>query len=187
MTPLDRNTYAPSRASVPRLPWYGIRTKSNHERVAAVVLQNNGYEQFLPVYRRRQRWSDRIVEADRPLFPGYVFCRFDARKRLPIVSTPGVVSVVGFGNEPAPISDSEIEAVRAVLRSGLAAEPCPFLHEGQRIRVRRGSLEGLEGIRLKKRAIGESWSPLPCFSARSRSRSTVNGSLHSNSLTHPRS
>ena len=152
MTPLDRNTYAPSRASVPRLPWYGIRTKSNHERVAAAVLQNKGYEHYLPVYRRRQRWSDRIVETDRPLFPGYVFCRFDARKRFPIVSTPGVVSVVGFGNEPAPISDSEIDAVRAVLRSGLAAEPCPFLREGQRIRVRRGSLEGLEGILLKKKS-----------------------------------
>lgn len=151
MTLLDRNTYAPSRASV-RLPWYGIRTKSNHERVAAVVLQSKGYEQYLPVYRRRQRWSDRIVETDRPLFPGYVFCRFDARKRLPIVSTPGVVSVVGFGNEPAPISESEIDAVRAVLRSGLIAEPCPFLREGQRIRVRRGSLEGLEGILLKKKS-----------------------------------
>ncbi len=152
MTLLDRNTYAPSRASVPRLPWYGIRTKSNHERVAAVVLQSKGYEQYLPVYRCRQRWSDRIVETDRPLFPGYVFCRFDARKRLPIVSTPGVVSVVGFGNEPAPISESEIDAVRAVLRSGLVAEPCPFLREGQRIRVRRGSLEGLEGILLKKKS-----------------------------------
>ena len=152
MTPLDRNTYAPSRASVPRLPWYGIRTKSNHERVAAAVLQNKGYEHYLPVYRRRQRWSDRIVETDRPLFPGYVFCRFDARKRLPIVSTVGVVSVVGFGNEPAPISESEIDAVRAVLRSGLAAEPCPFLREGQRIRVRLGSLEGLEGILLKKKS-----------------------------------
>jgi len=152
MTLLDRNTYAPSRASVPRLPWYGIRTKFNHERVAAVVLQSKGYEQYLPVYRHRQRWSDRIVETDRPLFPGYVFCRFDARKRLPIVSTPGVVSVVGFGNEPAPISESEIDAVRAVLRSGLVAEPCPFLREGQRIRVRRGSLEGLEGILLKKKS-----------------------------------
>jgi transcription antitermination factor NusG len=152
MIPLDRDTYAPSWAGVLKLPWYGIRTKSNHERVAAVVLQNKGYEQYLPVYRRWRRWSDRVVETDRPLFPGYVFCRFDARKRLPIVSTPGVVSVVGFGNEPAPISDSEIETVRAVLRSGLAAEPCPFLRDGQRIRVRRGSLEGLEGILLKKKS-----------------------------------
>jgi transcription antitermination factor NusG len=152
MTFVDRNTYISSRAIAHRLPWYGIRTRSNHERVAAIVLQSKGYEQYLPLYRSRQRWSDRVVESDRPLFPGYVFCRFDARKRLPIVSTPGVVSVVGFGNEPAPISDTEIDAVRAVLHSGLAAEPCPFLHEGQRIRVKRGFLEGLEGILVKKKS-----------------------------------
>jgi transcription elongation factor/antiterminator RfaH len=132
-------------------PWYGIRTKSNHEKLAARVLESKGYEQYLPVYRSRRRWSDRVVEKDRPLFPGYVFCRFDARKSLPIVSTPGVVSVVGFGNEPAPIADTEIEAVQMLLQSGLATEPCPFLQEGQRIRVKRGALEGLEGILLKKK------------------------------------
>jgi transcription antitermination factor NusG len=143
------NTRVPTQS--PRQPWYGIRTKSNHERLAAAVLDSKGYEQYLPVYRSRRRWSDRVVEKDQPLFPGYVFCRFDARKPFPIVSTPGVVSVVGFGNELAPISDTEIEAVQTLLHSGLATEPCPFLHEGQRIRVKRGSLEGLEGILLKKK------------------------------------
>lgn len=136
----------------PSLPWYGIRTKPKHERVAASSLASKGYEQYLPVYRSRRRWSDRVVEMDQPLFPGYVFCRFDAKRRLPIISTPAVVSVVGFGPEPAPIADSEISAIQAVLRSGLAVEPCPFLREGQRIRVNRGSLEGLEGILLKKKS-----------------------------------
>lgn len=133
-------------------PWYGVRTRSNCERLAAVGLENKGYQQYLPAYRNRRRWSDRVVETEQPLFPGYVFCRFDARKRLPVVTTPGVVSVVGFGNEPAPIEDSEIEAVQTILRSGLAAEPCPFLREGQRIRINRGSLENLEGILLKKKS-----------------------------------
>ena len=150
---LENDTRVPTQPSIqpPIQPWYGVRTKSNHERLAAAVLESKGYEQYLPVYRSRRRWSDRVVEKNRPLFPGYVFCRFDARKPLPIVSTPGVVSVVGFGNEPAPISDTEIEAVQTLLLSGLATEPCPFLHEGQRIRVNRGSLEGLEGILLKKK------------------------------------
>jgi transcription antitermination factor NusG len=143
------NTSVPVES--PRQPWYGVRTKSNQERLAAAVLESKGYEQYLPVYRSRRRWSDRVVEKDQPLFPGYVFCRFDAKKPLPIVSSPGVVSVVGFGKEPAPISDTEIEAVQTLLHSGLATEPCPFLHEGQRIRVKRGSLEGLEGILLKKK------------------------------------
>lgn len=68
------------------------------------------------------------------------------------MTTPGVISVVGFGNEPAPITDRDIEAVHAILNSGLAAEPCPFLREGQRVRVKSGSLEGVEGILTKKKS-----------------------------------
>lgn len=132
-------------------PWYGLRTRSNQEKVAAVVLAGKGYHQYLPVYRSRRRWSDRVVEAEKPLFPGYVFCRFDAKKRLPIVTTPGVVSVIGFGSGPTPIAESEIEAVQAVLQSGLPAEPLPFVREGERVRVKRGALEGLEGILLHKK------------------------------------
>jgi transcription antitermination factor NusG len=133
------------------LPWFGLRTKSNHEKIAATVLSGKGYEQYLPTYKARRRWSDRDVITDRPLFPGYVFCRFDPKARLPILTTPGVVSVIGFGSEPAPIDESEIEAVQAVLRSGLGAEPCPFLREGQKIRIRSGALMGVEGILTKKK------------------------------------
>jgi transcriptional antiterminator NusG len=140
---------SPERAS--RFPWFGIRTRSNQERITASVLEQKGYENYLPTYRTSRRWSDRIVESDQPLFPGYVFCRFDPKKRLPIITTPGVVSIVGFGSEPAPIADKEIEAVQSILRSGLASEPCSFLQEGQRIRVTRSSLEGLEGILVKKK------------------------------------
>lgn len=136
----------------PPLPWYGVRTKHNHESAAASALEGKGYEQYLPLYHRRRRWSDRVIDTIVPQFPGYVFCRFDAMRRLPILTTPGVISIVGFGKGPTPISESEIEAIQLVLRSGLPAEPCPFLHEGQRIRVNRGSLEGLEGLLLKKKS-----------------------------------
>ncbi len=134
------------------LPWFGIRTRSNYEKITATVLDNKGFEQYLPTYRSRRRWSDRVVETNQPLFPGYVFCRFDPKNRLPILTTPGVVSIVGCGNEPAPISDDEIEAVQAILISDLASSPCPFLSEGQRIRVIRGALTGVEGILLKKKS-----------------------------------
>ncbi len=134
------------------LPWYGLRTRSNCERLASLSLENKGYEPYLPVYRSRRRWSDRVVEIDQPLFPGYVFCRFDAGRRLPIVTTAGVISIIGFGNDPAPIPEHEIEAIQTVLHSGLATETCPFLREGQRVRVSRGSLKGVEGILVKKKA-----------------------------------
>lgn len=133
------------------LPWYGIRTLSNHERVAATVLNGMGYDPYLPLYRLRRRRADSVVESERPLFPGYVFCRFDAKKRLPILMTTGVISVLGFGKEPSAIPEEEIEAVKAVLRSGLPAEPCEYLSEGQRVRVTNGSLCGVEGILVRKK------------------------------------
>lgn len=134
-----------------QFPWYGIRTRSNHEKVAATVLSGKGYEPYLPLYRLRHRRAETVVESEHPLFPGYVFCRFDVKKRLPILMTTGVISVLGFGKEPAAIPDEEIEAVKAVLRSGVSAEPCAYLREGQRVRVNTGSLDGVEGILVKKK------------------------------------
>lgn len=133
------------------LPWYGLRTKSKHEHLAAKALEGQGYESYLPLQLRRRQWSDRVVESEQPLFPGYVFCRFDAQQRQPIVTTLGVVSVVAFGQGPVPIAESEIKAVQSLLRSGVAAQTCPFICEGERVRVNRGALEGLEGILLQNK------------------------------------
>jgi transcription antitermination factor NusG len=136
-------------------PWYGIRTRSNQEKIAAAVLTDKGYEPFVPVYQVRRRWSDRVVTTERPLFSGYVFCRFDYNHRSPIVTTNSVVSVVGFGGQPTPIPDEEINAVRAIVESGIAAEPAPFLREGQRIRVTHGPLKSVEGALVRKKSV---WS-----------------------------
>lgn len=130
--------------------WYGIRTKSKCEKVAATSLTHKGYVSFLPCYRRRHRWTDRVTEIESPLFPGYVFCRFNVLKRLPILTTPGVVSVVGIGKQPLAIPDHEITAIETILRSELFAEPWPYLREGERVRIDRGPLNGLEGIVVKK-------------------------------------
>jgi transcription antitermination factor NusG len=139
-------------AASPQLPWYCVRTKPKHESIAAAALKAKGYEQYLPLYRSRRRRSDRVINLEVPQFPGYVFCRFEVSRRLPVLTTPGVISIVGFGEGPTPIAESEIEAIQVVLRSGLAGEPCAFLHKGQRIRVNRGSLEGLEGFLLRKKS-----------------------------------
>jgi transcription antitermination factor NusG len=132
------------------LPWYALRTKPKHERTACVGLAGKNYNPYLPMYRSRRRWSDRVVESELPFFPGYVFCRFDAQRRLPVLTTPGVIDVLGFGSHPVPVPDCEVEAIQTILRSGLPAEPCLFLREGQRIRMTAGPLEGLEGILLQK-------------------------------------
>jgi transcriptional antiterminator NusG len=134
-----------------RFPWYGIRTRSNYERVTSLVLRGRGYEPYLPLYRVHRLGAHTRADSERALFPGYLFCRFDVKQRLPILMTTGVVSVVSFGREPVAIPDEEIEAVQAVLRSGLPVEPCAYLREGARVRVTNGSLDGVEGILVKKK------------------------------------
>lgn len=86
-----------------------------------------------------------------PLFPGYIFCRLDPQHRLPVLVTPGVVQFVGIGRFPVPIDDAEIGAIQSVVRSGLQADPRPFLDVGQRVRVEDGPLTGLEGILVEVR------------------------------------
>ena len=130
--------------------WYALHVKANFERVAATILEGKNLEIYLPTYRRRRRWSDRIKEIECPLFSGYVFCRFDVNSRLPILTTTGVRSIVGNGRAPAPIAEEEISAIRKVTRSGLAATPWPFLRVGQQVIVRKGPLAGMEGILLSQ-------------------------------------
>jgi transcription antitermination factor NusG len=126
--------------------WYAIRVKSNREKVVSSSLEGKGYESFLPLYRARRQWSDRAAEIQVPLFSGYVFCRLDAAHRLPVLTTPGVVLFVGFGKEPTAVEDSEIEALRTIVRNGVPAAPWPFLAAGQRIRIERGPLKDAEGL-----------------------------------------
>jgi transcription antitermination factor NusG len=129
------------------LHWYALRVQSRLASVASDVLRAKGYEEFLPVYRSRRRWSDRVKHLDLPLFPGYLFCRFDPNDRMvPVMTTPGVIGPVSAGKSPVPVSDAEIEAVRTVLRSGLAAQPWPFLGLGSKVYLENGPLAGLEGI-----------------------------------------
>jgi transcriptional antiterminator NusG len=127
-------------------PWYALRVKSNFEWVTASILREKGFREFLPVYKAKVRWSDRVKLAERPLFPGYLFCRFDVDQKFPIISTPGVVHVVGIGKRPVAIDNQEMEAISTIVRSGGPAMPWPFLQVGERVLVERGPLAGLEGI-----------------------------------------
>jgi transcription antitermination factor NusG len=101
---------------------------------------------MLPLYRSRRRWSDRFKEIQTPLFPGYLFCQFDPHNRLPILSTPGVIQMVGFGKQPVSIDPAEIVAIQALSRCELGRQPWPFLEVGQRVQIMAGPLCGLEGI-----------------------------------------
>jgi transcription antitermination factor NusG len=143
--------YVQHTSVIPTLPWYAICIRSSQEKNAELVLAKKGLETYLPTYKEDRRWSDRIVSIDRPIFPGYLFCRFDCSDRLAILNTPGVMSVVGFGAKLAEVPEEEIEAVREILSSGMAARPHRYLIEGQRVRIHRGPLRGLEGRLLRQK------------------------------------
>jgi transcription antitermination factor NusG len=131
--------------------WFALTAKPRHEKVVAENLRGKGLESFVPLYRARRQWTDRLQSVDLPLFPGYVFCRFAYASRLPVLNTPGVTSVVGFSDVPTPVADDEISRVRAIEASGLPAHPWPYLRVGQRARIERGSLEGLEGVLIREK------------------------------------
>ena len=126
--------------------WFALRVKPRHEIAAAKALEAKGYDQFLPLRKVRRRWSDRAKEISFPLFPGYVFCRFNAAFRVPILETPGVRSVLSFGKGPVPVDEDEIRAIQTIVESGLAVEPHAYLRVGQHVRLTEGPLRGVEGI-----------------------------------------
>jgi transcription antitermination factor NusG len=126
--------------------WYALRVRSNREAVVQSGLRSRGFDEFLPVYRAKSRWSDRVKVIQRPLFPGYVF---DPSNRLPVLMLPGFVHIVGFGNGPEPIDEAELNVIRRFVDSGLPITPWPYLSEGEMVMVQHGALSGLEGIVLR--------------------------------------
>ena len=131
--------------------WYAIRVKPNFEHVSARLLRDKGFDEYLPVYRSRRRWSDRVKEIDVPLFPRYLFCRMVHSERTPVLATLGVVSIVSCGPDAIPVPESEIQAVRTLLRSGLGAHPYPFISAGARVRVNEGPLAGVTGTVIARK------------------------------------
>jgi len=123
--------------------WFAIQVRPRYEFLAACILRGKGFEEFLPSYKSKRKWSDRKKEIELPLFPGYIFCRFDAQVRAPIVTTPGVIKIV---DPHLPIPDSEIEAIQAVVASRVPASPCPYIKVGTRVDVIAGPLAGVSGI-----------------------------------------
>ncbi len=129
--------------------WFAVTVRPQHEQTAAMGLAAKGLETYLPLYLAVRQWSDRTKRLHLPLFPGYVFCRFDRSEQTAVVQTPGVRTVVSFGGEPAPVPEAELDSVRKMLASGSLVEPWPFLQGGQRIRIASGPLNGVEGILLE--------------------------------------
>jgi len=132
--------------------WYAVMSRSRHERMVAATLTSMGVRTLLPLVSEVHRWSDRRKVVDMPLFPGYVFVQIPHSReaQVEVLRTAGVVRFVGNQNGAVPIPDKEIDDVRAVLSHKANCSPFPFLQIGQRVRIVGGSLDGVEGILLRR-------------------------------------
>jgi transcription termination/antitermination protein NusG len=128
--------------------WYAIRTRSRHEKMVSDQLEKQGIENFLPLIKRSRKWSDRVKEVELPLFSGYNFVRvcFSTGERLQVLKTHGVAGFVGINGFGSAIPENQIQDIRTLLASNVAFEEQPFLKVGQRVRIRGGALDGMEGI-----------------------------------------
>lgn len=140
-------TTLPVEISTERLAWYAIRTRSRHEKRVAALLKEKQISTFLPLVKEVHRWSDRRKLVEMPLFRGYVFVNMvnPSEHALPVLATPGVAGFVGVQGAAAAISDQEIYNIRTLLSGDVPFSMFPFLHAGQRVRIRGGCLDGVEG------------------------------------------
>ena len=141
------STQAAIVITTPEERWYALYTRSRHEKAVAALLQQKGVTTFLPLFSRVHRWSDRRKTVQVPLFPAYTFVKVDATPEtsVRILQTPGVVGFVGMGRRGVPIPEKQIEDIQTVLAQNIPCTSFPFLRVGQRVRVRGGCLDGIEG------------------------------------------
>ena len=132
------------------LAWYAVWTRSRHEQVVREQLERKGIEAFLPTITRWSHWKDRKKQVDWPLFPGYCFVRFNGAERLPVLKCTGVVNIISFDGDIAPIPAHEIESIRQLVESDLQFDPCPLIREGMMVEVSHGPLKGVVGRLVRK-------------------------------------
>lgn len=145
--PTETSMQMPCITAVGR-SWFAVQTRPRYERKVNTELQEKGVQAFLPLHSEIHQWSDRKRTVEMPLFPGYIFVRVapSAEDRVRVLRTNGVINFVGARNMGAVIPDSEIDSVKSVVKSGLAFKPHPHLEIGQRVYVRGGCLDGVQGV-----------------------------------------
>jgi transcription antitermination factor NusG len=148
MSSLQRLELASSVEVLNAPHWYAVHVRAKHEKRIAAELQEKGIKAFLPSASQVHRWSDRRMVIQVPLFPCYVFVHMDlaSTPRLTVLRTGGVFRFVGFKQGPTPIPDIQIEAVQSALASQLPVSACGFIKVGEKVRIRGGALEGVEGV-----------------------------------------
>jgi transcription antitermination factor NusG len=132
--------------------WYALLTRARHEKVVAQRLRESGITSFLPVVSELRKWSDRKKLVELPLFSCYVFAKLCPTNegRLKALRIDGVYSLVGTRGEGTAIPEEQMDAIRRIAEERVVWQAHPFLKIGQRVRIRSGALDGLEGILVSR-------------------------------------
>jgi transcription termination/antitermination protein NusG len=151
-------TAAPDSSVSPPLDpafWFAIQTYPRHEKKVCGQLTTKGVDNYLPLVSGIHQWSDRRKQVEMPLFAGYAFVHIppSAECRVQVLEIAGVLGFVGAGRQGLPIPDLQIENIRTLLRNKISLDPYPFLKIGQRVRIRGGSLDGIEGILVRRNGV----------------------------------
>ena len=132
-------------------PWYALTVKHHHEKLVAQALEGRGFDSYLPLYKSFHHSGRRMQPVMLPLWPGFVFCRFDISRRLSVLTIPAVGSIVSIGRAPAAISYSELEAIETMIQSGANVLPHDCFALGQEVSIERGPLRGLTGTLIESK------------------------------------
>ncbi len=133
--------------------WFAVHVKPRHESRVFERLTGAGMEAFLPLVKRISQWKDRKKAVRFPLFPGYLFVRSSNTHpdRLKVLKTAGVVRLLGSPHgEPEAVPGDQVEALQRIIAADAPIDAYPYLREGQRVRIVRGPLAGIEGILEQK-------------------------------------
>jgi transcription antitermination factor NusG len=143
---------SPSGFTQEESSWYAVHTMARHEKRVAAHFEEKGVCTFLPLLHQVRRWSDRRSVVQTPLFSCYAFVRMVqiVEERLKVLRTPGVLGFVGSERQGTPIPDEKIESLRTAIRENVPCFPYPFIRAGRRVRIRGGSLDGVEGILVRQ-------------------------------------
>lgn len=147
----DSAASSQATSTVQNVNWYAVWTRSRHEKVVSSRLSALRVSHYLPLSSEVRQWSDRRQVTNVPLFPGYLFIQIDPlSKATPIVlTTPGVIGILGNARGPLPIPCTEIESVRWLLEYGVPCSSQPLLSRGDQVRVVRGPLTGIVGSLIR--------------------------------------
>jgi len=145
------STLQPHPEEPSNLPWYVTYTCPRHEKHVARQFERRGISFFLPLYKSMRRWKDRKKQIELPLFPGYVFVQMNSEHRADLLRVPGVVHLVTFQGKPVPVAGAEFDTLRQGLLGSSVLRPHPYLKAGRKVRIRNGSMAGIEGIFVRRK------------------------------------